>query len=601
MQLPSISSLRVLLKAVAAIVTFSLQAQVTQYPAGMYGDSVHAPFLHGVASGDPLPNAVLLWTRVTPDSANAAPVTLSWEIATDTNFTNVVNSGTGIAAANHDFTLTVDAMGLSPNTVYYYRFQTSGGAFSRHGRTKTAPDGNVDSMKIAVLSCSSIYSGFFNGYARLAERTDIDLVVHMGDYIYDFVDEDEEIRVPVPYPIDPQTIDEWRDRHEYYLMDPDLRDARANMPWVLMWDNHDAEVQSPSAGKAAFLEWVPVRVPDTTLPEQIFRRLVFGDLFDLHMLDMQYFRDVDTIAPGETSVLGTTQYNWLVNSWQASTTKWNLLGSQKMTGGWYSRGIPPIIFPTNGNVFDPNSWDGYFEERRQLFSLFDSLDRRNNVFISGDAHISMAMDLAIDPFDSLRYNSVTGTGAVGVEFLPTSISRGNFDEQGLSAALAEAAVSISLQVNPHHVYMEVVQHGYGVLSINKDSITAEYWYSPILQPSTTETLGQQLVVLDGEGHWKRNLPISGVPIFSTTSTEFVSLIRPNPANGWIEFDVETVNPIDARVTIYNINGKAISSANFSIALTKNTYRIDIANLPAALYILQVVTNEGAMIRQFVKE
>lgn len=601
MQLPSTSSLRMLLTAVAAIVTFSLKAQVTQYPARMFGDSIHAPFLHGVASGDPLPNAVLLWTRVTPDSANAAPIGLYWEIATDSNFTNVVNYGTGVAAANHDFTLTVDATGLLPNTIYYYRFQAPGGEFSRRGRTQTTPVGNVDSMKIAVLSCSSIFSGYFNGYARLAERTDIDLVLHMGDYIYDFVDEDEEIRVPVPYPAVPQNVEEWRDRHEYYLMDPDLRDARANFPWVVMWDNHDAKVQAPAAGEQAFLEWVPVRVPDTTRPDIIYRRFEFGDLFDLHMLDMQHFRDVDTIAPGETSALGTTQYNWLVNSWQASTAKWNLLGSQKMTGGWYSRGIPPQIYPNNGNVFDPNSWDGYFEERRLLFSLFDSLDRRNNVFVSGDAHISMAMDLAIDPFDTLQYDHVTGGGGVGVEFLPTSISRGNFDEQGLSVALAEAAVSISMQVNPHHVYMEVIQHGYGVLNINKDSITAEFWYSPILQPTTTETLGQQLVVVDGEGHWKRNLPISGVPVFSTAPTEFVSLVRPNPANSWIEFDVEMVNPTDARITIYNINGKAISYAEISIVLAKNTYRINIADLPSAVYILQVVTNEGAMIRQFVKE
>lgn len=567
----------------------------------MKGDSIHAPFLHGVASGDPLPNAVLLWTRVTPDSANAAPINLDWEISTDSNFTNVVNNGSGIAAANHDFTLTVDATGLSPNTLYYYRFQAPGGEFSKRGRTQTTPVGSVDSMKIAVLSCSSIFSGYFNAYARLAERTDIDLVVHMGDYIYDFVDEDEEVRLPVPYPTEPRTTDEWRDRHEYYLMDPDLREARANFPWVVMWDNHDAQVSAPTNGKQAFLEWVPVRVPDTTKPELIYRSFVFGDLFDLHMLDMQYFRDIDTIAPNEVSVLGTDQYNWLVTSWQASTTKWNLLGSQKMTGGWYSRGIPPQVFPNNGNVFDTNSWDGYFEERRQLFSLFDSLDRHNNVFISGDAHISMAMDLAIDPFDSLQYNHVTGDGGVGVEFLPTSISRGNFDEQGISAGVAAVAIEISMDVNPHHVYMEVIQHGYGVLNINKDSITAEFWYSPILQPSNIETRGQQLVVEDGAGHWKRNLTVSVTPELSTAPTEFVSLIRPNPANSWIEFDVETEFPSDARITIYNINGKAVSYSDIRSSAGGNTYRINIENFASALYILQVVTKEGAMIRQFVKE
>lgn len=577
--------------------------RIQVYPPGMSGDSAHTPFLHGVASGDPLSDAVLLWTRVTPDSGITSPIILDWEIATDSAFTNIVNSGSGTASANHDYTLTVDATGLRPRAVYYYRFQEPGGNYSRLGRTQTAPAPNssVDSMKVAVLSCSSIFSGYFNAYARLAERTDVDLVIHMGDYIYDFVDEDEEVRVPVPYPTEPVTVDEWRDRHEYYLMDPDLREARAKYPWVVMWDNHDADVPQPNNGETAFLEWVPIRLTDTTKPNEIYRYLEFGDLFDLHMLDMQHFRDVDTIAPGETSALGTTQYNWLVNSWQASTKKWNLLGSQKMTGGWYSRGIPPSLFPNNGNVFDPNSWDGYFEERRQLFSLFDSLGRKNNVFVSGDAHISMAMDLAIDPFDSLQYNHINGNGGVGVEFLPTSISRGNFDEQGIDPVLAAAAVSISMDVNPHHVYMEVIQHGYGLLNIKKDSVTAEFWYSPILQPTTIEALGQSLVIEDGAGHWKRNLPILGTPMISSAATEFVSQIRPNPAQSWIEFDVASEYPMDAQITMYNINGKKVKYSDIRVSAGGSSYRIYIGDLAQAVYILQVVTAEGSMIRQFVKE
>src|SRR5690606_18919101 len=117
---------------------------------------------------------------------------------------------------------------------------------------------------------------------------------------------------------------------------------------------------------------VPIRQPDTLQPTVIYRNLSFANLVDLHMLDIQYFRDVDVIAPGEMSVLGNTQYSWFTNSWQSSTAKWQLIGSQKMTGGWYARGIPPSLIPNNGNVFDTGSWDGYFEERRRLFTLFDS-------------------------------------------------------------------------------------------------------------------------------------------------------------------------------------------------------------------------------------
>jgi len=580
----------------------SLEAQ-TVYPPRMFGDTAHAPFYHGIASGDPLPNAVLLWTRITPDSATAAPITLTWEIATDTAFANVVANGAGTASAARDFTLTVDATGLTPNTVYYYRFESPNGATSRRGRTQTAPQGSTDSMKVAVLSCSSIFSGYFNGYARLAGRNDINVVIHLGDYLYDTVDPDEQVRVPSPPPVDPSTVDEWRDRHEYYLLDPDLRDAKAQFPWVTFWDNHDVNQSTPLNGSIAFTEWVPIRMPDTTQPTVIYRAFQFGDLFDLHMLDILLFRDRDTIAPGETSILGTVQHDWFINSWLASTTKWNILGSQKMVGGWYARGIPQIPqIPRDGDFFSTNSWDGYVEDRRRLFSLFDSLDRRNNMFISGDAHLSLAMDLAIDPFDSLQYTARTGVGAVGTEFLPTSVTRGNFDEMGISLALVEAAVQISKGANPHHVFMEVVQHGYGVLNINKDSITAEYWYSPILTETTTETLGQRLVMEDGAGHWKRsNLPTSVAPIISTAPTEFVSHIRPNPANDWIEFDVESQNPGDAQVKMFNIAGKAITLADVRNSAGGSTYRIYTGNLQPAIYIIQVVTAEGAMIRQFVKQ
>lgn len=593
-------SLRLAIYAAIGVVSVASFAQ-TQYPPRMYGDTAHAPFYHGVASGDPLPNAVLLWTRVTPDSATAAPITLTWELATDTAFANIVASGSGITSAAKDFTLTVEATGLLANVVYYYRFQEPGGAYSLRGRTKTAPTGSVDSMKVAVLSCSSIYSGFFNAYARLAERTDIDVVIHMGDYIYDFVDEDEEVRVPVPYPTEPNTLNGWRDRHEYYLLDPDLRQARAQHPWVVMWDNHDLRPSNPAAGAQAFREWVPTRVADTTQPTRIYRSFVFGDLFDLHMLDILLFRDVDTIAGNETRILGNQQNDWFINSWLASTTKWNLLGSQKMTGGWYSRGLPQIPdLPTDGDFFSTNSWDGYVEDRRQLFSLFDSLGRRNNVFISGDAHISMAMDLAIDPFDSIQYNKSTGVGGVGVEFLPTSIARGNFDEMGLDPGLVGAAVFLSKSVNPHHVYMELVQHGYGVLNISKDSITAEFWYSPILQVSGTETLGQQLVVHDGAGHWQRTMPTSVAPVFSTSLTDFISHIRPNPASDWIEFDIESDYPAEAQIILMSVAGKRFDIKDMRTLAGGSVRSIYVGHLPSAVYIIQVTTAEGSMVRQFVK-
>ncbi len=192
----------------------SASGQIT-YPANMYGDSIHAPFYHGVASGDPLPGSVILWTRITPAPMDFNPYTVNYQLATDSLFASVVAFGSVITDSSFDWTIKVDVTGLSANTVYYYRFDDGAGNYSQRGRTRTAPSGSTSDLRFAVFSCSSVFSGFFNGYARVAEKADsLNAAIHLGDYIYDFVDADEQVRVPSPFPIDPTTLEGWRDRHE---------------------------------------------------------------------------------------------------------------------------------------------------------------------------------------------------------------------------------------------------------------------------------------------------------------------------------------------------------------------------------------------------
>lgn len=211
---------RLLILSVCFTFAFSAEAQlqIDSFPANMYPSS-NAPFIHGVTSGDPLPNAVVIWTRVDTVDVSAI-VSGQWFVASDTAFATIVASGTYTADSSTDFTVNIDATGLSAGTIYYYRFSDGQGHYSERGRTKTAPAAHTSQLTMGVMSCSSIFSGFFNAYRHLGNREVFDALIHLGDYIYDFVDENEKVRIPSPYPQEPENTAEWRARHRYYLIRP---------------------------------------------------------------------------------------------------------------------------------------------------------------------------------------------------------------------------------------------------------------------------------------------------------------------------------------------------------------------------------------------
>ncbi len=265
-------------------------------------------FLHGVASGDPLADRVVLWTRVTPDEGEAGALPVAYEVARDRDFRRIVARGAGECDGTSDYCFRVDVTGLEPGTTYYYRF-TSGGRTSPVGRTRTLPGDDARMLRIAVVSCANYPYGFFHVYREIARRDDIDLVLHLGDYLYEYPAggyADPKV-VAQGRQVKPEgelvTLTDYRTRHALYRSDPDLQAMHAAHPMIAVWDDHEVandawkggaenhqEHEGPwsarkRAGMRAWREWLPVRPPDPARPEIIYRRFDVGRLASLIMLD----------------------------------------------------------------------------------------------------------------------------------------------------------------------------------------------------------------------------------------------------------------------------------------------------------------------------
>ncbi len=295
----------------------SLLALSTAAPFAVTGERAAAysgdvSFDHGVASGDPLQDRVVLWTRVTPKDSAAGVIPVSWEVAEDADFRRMAANGTFTTHADRDFTVKVDASGLSPSREYFYRFRC-GGAVSPVGRTRTLPDGSVDRLVLAFVTCSLYPGGYFNAYDHISKLDRVDAVVELGDYYYEYGAADTDFgmeigrklnRIPEP-PHDTVTLADYRMRHALYKRDPDLQAAHARAPWICVWDDHEtandswvggAENHHPKtegpwllreeAAIRAYYEWMPIREPEPGRAfEAINRSFQFGDLATLIMVE----------------------------------------------------------------------------------------------------------------------------------------------------------------------------------------------------------------------------------------------------------------------------------------------------------------------------
>ena len=405
------------------------------------------PFAHGVASGDPLADRVIIWTRITEVTPSASEIPVRWMVASDPAMTQVLRSGEQSTNAARDWTVKVDVNGLSPATTYYYRFEALG-ARSLTGRTRTAPAAAVDNIRLAVLSCSSYWSSYWSGLGLLANRNDLDLVIHCGDYIYDFVDQDETVRArkglkdtALPDYRDWLDIGELRRRYALWRSDPNNLRAHQQHPWFIVWDNHDLdedygnELETPYDGQTStttlaqttqvFWEWTPSRpvradgsgefilVDDGTYPapedsKLVWRRLPYGPLLDLFGVDTQIGLPSHGLTmdsshlPSGNSLMGRTQFEWLTAGMLASAqagVRWRLINNQT----W----IAPCDIPdVSGNITLPklgiSRWVNYPQERSALFQYLrgsnDAATRvRNTIVVSGDVHGNWASDLIESP------------------------------------------------------------------------------------------------------------------------------------------------------------------------------------------------------------
>lgn len=494
-------------------------------------------FRHGVASGDPLADRVILWTRLTP--AAAGPVSGEVLIATDAALSQNLQRHAFTTDADRDYTVKVDPAGLSPGTTYYYRFQ-AGDAVSPVGRTRTAPAGAVERLRIGVASCASYAHGYFSGYRALARRADLDVVLHLGDYLYEYGSgEYGSVRAYEPAH-EILTLDDYRSRHALYKRDADVQEVHRQHPFIAVWDDHEsandawrdgaenhtegaegAWAQRKAAAIRAYAEWMPIRLPDPAHPERIFRRFGYGDLAEIVMLDTRlYARDAqaglaDAAAINDTDrqLVGTEQLGFVADTLGATRAKWKLLGQQVMFGQLRLVGLPELsvltgipveplqtllqalpVVSTGGLIVNPDQWDGYRAERERLFDLIESVGGDNVVVLTGDIHSSWAMDLSRDPSNPLVYNPLSGAGSLAVEFVATSVTSPGLD------ALAPLQGVLSL-LNPHIRYADLSRHGYLLLDLTPERIQGEWWYSEtIATSSAVETLGAAYASVDGANH-----------------------------------------------------------------------------------------------------
>ncbi len=497
-------------------------------------------FAHGVASGDPLADGILLWTRVTPQkdatpgSGKGPVVPVAWELSTTADFQRIVARGTMRTGSERDHTVKVDVRGLQPATSYWYRFRV-GTEQSSVGRTRTAPaDGAaVNLLRVGVVSCANLQAGWFSSYRHLAARGDLDLVLHLGDYLYEYAPGEYQARDVVVRPHDPPvemtTLEHYRRRHAQYKEDTDLQALHAVVPFVVTWDDHEstndawsggaenhtegvegAWVDRRAAALQAYAEWMPVRYE---AGGQLYRRLTFGSLASISMLDLRSYRDQQASGPTDPaigspdrSITGEAQMEWLLDGLSAQQAQWKLVGNPVM--------ITPVLFPpklssaavagmeqlmgpatVDGVPYNVDQWDGYTADQSRVLRHLGDNAITDTVFLTGDIHSGWACDL---PADRGSYPS-TGE-SVGTELVCTSVTSDNLDDiLRVPPRTASLSVEAAFRTNnPHVKYLDFDSHGYSVLEVRPEGVRMD-WYalSERTDRAATASLSQSWQVIAG--------------------------------------------------------------------------------------------------------
>ncbi|MFD3735923.1 alkaline phosphatase D family protein [Streptomyces sp. NPDC058632] len=520
----------------AAAATAVLAAPLTAAPPARAATAAAPVFLHGVASGDPLPDGVLLWTRVTP-TAEAIPgsglgpdTEVAWTVARDKAFTTVVAKGSARATAATDHTVKADIRGLAPATDYWFRF-SAGTADSPVGRTRTAPaaDAAVTGLRFGVVSCSNYEAGHFSAYRHLAARGDLDAWLHLGDYIYEYASGEYGTRGRTVRAHEPAheivSLADYRVRHATYKTDPDLQALHAKAPVIAIWDDHEIANDTWSGGaenhtedeegtwaarrtaaKRAYFEWMPVRpaIAGTT-----YRRLRFGRLADLSLLDLRSFRSQQvSVGNGDVddpdrTLTGRAQLDWLKSGLSASDTTWRLVGTSVMISPLALGALPASLLkpiakllglPQEGLALNTDQWDGYTDDRRELLAHLRTNAIRNTVFLTGDIHMAWANDVPVNA------GTYPASGSAAAEFVVTSVTSDNLDDavkvpEGTVTTIASPLIKAT---NRHVRWVDTDRHGYGVLDITSARAQMDYYVvSSRTDPAATSRWTRSYRTLNG--------------------------------------------------------------------------------------------------------
>jgi len=606
-------------------------------------NSTLEPFYHGVASGNPLPDAVVIWTRITPTADQ--PIDVDWEMATDTAFANIIASGMYTTDIDRDYTVKLDVAGLNAATTYYYRFSALGGT-SITGRTRTAPAGNSEHLKFAVASCNNYQSGYFSAFGRLAERNDIDAVLHLGDFIYEYQTGGYGYTEEVGRGHQPDHeilgLSDYRIRYSYYRLDDDLRRAMQQHPFILIWDDHEVAndawlngannhtdnegdyADHKSAATQALFEWVPIRDNAT---QTVYRSFSYGNMADVIMLDTRHearAEQVDTLedptlTDPDRYLLGPEQMQWFKDGLTNSTATWKVVGNQIVFAQLFVEELDAAFFDGARHLF-LDTWYGYPTKREEVINHIVDNDIDNIVFLTGDVHISLSFDVSTAPRDTLVYNAESGMGSIAVEAITPSISSDNYDEL-FGAGVASLLASVFPQYNPHNKFIEVIQHGYIVLDLTDEKAQMDYYYldNGMATPNSTESFFTGFYTNVNENYLNptdvpappkatQQIPAPDPTADMTISTMIPNAdilllsVYPNPYYASVTLHYALAQTQNVRIALYDATGKLVKTLHNDRQIAGNyDLRFAASDLASGMYFLHLNTENGGVVRQLIKE
>ena len=500
-------------------------ATLAALPRGAAADSGNTyPFTLGVASGSPLPDAVVIWTRILYDPLDAGampPLALAvrWEMAHDAAFTQLAAHGVASATPALAHSVHVDVTGLAPGRWYWYRFML-GDAVSPVGRTRTAPapDSRPESLKMVLASCQHWEFGSYAAHHHIAAAAP-DLVLFAGDYIYEWGPYQLQHPAKPVRTAESFTLAEYRARYAQYKTDPHLQEAHRAAPWIVTWDDHEVAndygndrderlspdfLQRRAAAYQAFYEHMPVRLllgPHGFAQMRIYQRYDWGRLARFHVLDDRQYRsyhacpkpgrggsnvvelrDCPALLDASRTMLGASQQSWLEAGLNGSPARWNVLMQQTLMA---QASQVPLLQPGDGRYWT-DGWDGYPMARQRLLELVELSRARNPLVLSGDVHSFFATELCRNPMRT----GAADNPIVATELCGTSIT---------SPSRPQSRTDQMVALNPHIKYGRSDRRGYVLIEMTPSHTTALFQaLDDVQDPKSGQSTLARFVVNDGK-------------------------------------------------------------------------------------------------------